>query len=435
MGVYKPLFKRAIFPISEYIAGTSIQTKLKFLHRSQRWSREELEEYQNKRIRLLIKHAYGNVPYYRTLFKKHHILPSEIKNKNDLKKIPILTKEDLKTNCELLRAVNLRGCSFPTYSSGSTGQPKKFFITKESQSWGWAATYRAWSWQGYQLGDKYTKLSLNKRDSMKKKIQDFLFRTQYSYTYNLNNKIIEELVKKLNKFKPHYIRSYPSSLAILSKHIKENKINIHKPKCIFTTGENLLKSDLDLIMKVFGSDCFDAYGGDTCTIAFETPNHNGYYVADELVALNFERTKKGNEIIVTNLVNYAFPLIRYNIEDIAEPCKSDVRDQFSFSKIKNIDGRSSEVVALPDGGKLVVHYFTILFEYYKGIDHFQIMQDKINNLIINLVINKEYKKEDEKRIIKQIKKDTNNKVKINIHYIRRIKETLSGKRRIIISEI
>src|SRR3989344_2086563 len=126
---YNKLFQKIIFQISERASGTSILRYLDFLEKSQYWPRKEIEKYQFKRLKLLLEHAYDNVPYYHELFDKIKFDYKKLKSLNDLKRIPFLTKELIKKRNEDLRATNYIDKSYPTFTSGSTGTPTRFFQT------------------------------------------------------------------------------------------------------------------------------------------------------------------------------------------------------------------------------------------------------------------------------------------------------------------
>ena len=59
---------------------------------------KQIKEIQERKLREIIKHAYQNVAYYRKLFIKNGIAPLDIRGLSDLKKIPYLTKDDIRTN-------------------------------------------------------------------------------------------------------------------------------------------------------------------------------------------------------------------------------------------------------------------------------------------------------------------------------------------------
>ena len=59
-------------------------------------SREEILKIQNEKIVRQVKHVYDNVPYYRDLMDKKGVKPEDIQSVDDIKKLPFLSKDDLK---------------------------------------------------------------------------------------------------------------------------------------------------------------------------------------------------------------------------------------------------------------------------------------------------------------------------------------------------
>ncbi len=76
---------------NDILLNMSIGKNLRFLLGSQRMSDLELENYQNIRLEKLIHHSYNNVSFYKEMFDKLNLKPEDIKNKEDLQKLPILT--------------------------------------------------------------------------------------------------------------------------------------------------------------------------------------------------------------------------------------------------------------------------------------------------------------------------------------------------------
>lgn len=79
----------------------------RFLAKSQWWSAEELREYQRRRLRRLLRHAYENVPYYRGVFDERGLKPDDFDDVEDLKKLPILTKDIIREHRDDLTARNI----------------------------------------------------------------------------------------------------------------------------------------------------------------------------------------------------------------------------------------------------------------------------------------------------------------------------------------
>ena len=130
------IFARHVWlPINDVIEGTAISRQLSLFEQSQWWKPEELEAYQNTRLKSLIHHAYTNVPYYHDLFRSLDISPSDIKTKEDLVKLPVLTKEDIRKSPERFIAQNIpRTSLIHEATSGSSGKVFEYFIDKNVMS-------------------------------------------------------------------------------------------------------------------------------------------------------------------------------------------------------------------------------------------------------------------------------------------------------------
>ena len=59
-------------------------------------SAEQIREWQNERLVKQIKRVWDNVPYYRKKMEEKGVTPDDIKSVDDLKKLPFLTKDDLR---------------------------------------------------------------------------------------------------------------------------------------------------------------------------------------------------------------------------------------------------------------------------------------------------------------------------------------------------
>src|ERR687892_1845783 len=96
--------------------------------RNQWLSKTQLEGYQNEKLRLLIRHVYAAVPYYKDLMRDRKLTPSDFKTRSDLQKLPVLKKDDVKKN-----ATRLMSTKYPKlllrhgHTSGTTGSPLDFY--------------------------------------------------------------------------------------------------------------------------------------------------------------------------------------------------------------------------------------------------------------------------------------------------------------------
>jgi len=98
MGIYNLIDKYLLIPSAELFFGSTLSSQLRKLKADEFISQERILEIQNDKLRRLIRHCYDTVPYYRKLFLECGIKPDEIRNKEDLQRIPILTKQIIRDN-------------------------------------------------------------------------------------------------------------------------------------------------------------------------------------------------------------------------------------------------------------------------------------------------------------------------------------------------
>ena len=131
-----------ILPMSDLATGQCVHKYFKFLKSTETWTRQQIDDYQNERLRLLIRHSVSKVPYYRDLFKRLGLTAEDIQTKEDLYKIPVIDKNIMRR--EGIERLTAEG--FPKKellyerSGGSTGEPLSYYITKESASVNLAAS-------------------------------------------------------------------------------------------------------------------------------------------------------------------------------------------------------------------------------------------------------------------------------------------------------
>ena len=179
----------------------------KTLGKSQFWSQERIESYQNNRLRKLIYHSYSTVPYYRDLFDNLSLKPSDINSKEDLKKLPILTKEDIRINFPKRIVSKLfEKRAIKISSSGSTGEPLQYLINKEAYEMNFSTKLRGWSWSGWNFGENYAKISNHPRNGIFKNLYDLIFGCKYIYDDGLDDdKCLKIMYSPFLQLYPHQL--------------------------------------------------------------------------------------------------------------------------------------------------------------------------------------------------------------------------------------
>lgn len=438
MTFYNRLQENIVLPAADWLTGRSVSASLDFLLGSQGWSNDRLKEYQEERLLRLVSHAWENVPFCRDLFRAAGIRPSDIRGLGDLHKIPVISKDDMRSRPPDYYLARNR-CSrtdIRMNSSGSTGEPFTYLINPEAFSMNYAAAIRGWYWMGYRLGDSYVKMSQNKRSSFTKKLQDLVLRNDYMFIRDLTPQALKEVIEKLNRSEPEYIRCYPDPLLFMAILINEGMSIGFEAKAINTTGNILTPGAREKIEKAFRAPVFDSYSCESSAQFFQGPGRNAYlasmeYAITEVLDSKGLPSSKGRHV-TTDLWNYTMPFLRYDTQDLIERDEAAPAPGMGLDRFSRITGRDSDILVTPSGKYLIVHTFTIFFEYFEEIRKFQVVQESADRMTVKLVVNDRYTAATGKRIIDGLLDLIGDDVKTELQVVDDIPLLPSGKRRFLI---
>jgi len=304
---------------------------LQELEGSQRWPLDKILEIQNQRLRRLISHAYENVPYYYRLMNERNLKACDINRSVDLVKLPVLTKQLIRRNFNDVTARDFpERETIHACTGGSSGEPFIFHSTREDQySRGYARSLRARRWYGYRIGDRSVWFHnrppyISLLHEARRVFIRFFERELEFDVHKISTDNIALYAKRLEKFKPNLIHGFPSAIYLLAQCIeKEGKPGL-RPRIIITGGEQLYDYQKELFKTVFKCDTYSSYSSwEMHSIADECVEHTGFHIAAENAIVEVvdgegKPVPAGVEgrILITNLHNYAMPLIRYDIGDI-----------------------------------------------------------------------------------------------------------------------
>ena len=418
------------------------------LQRTQWLPRSRLKEIQRKKLRLLLEHAFRHVSFYHRIFEAKGLKPSDIKSVEDLLKLPIVTRHDIRNNFHEFLSRNFRKYG-PVFNStsGSTGEPFGYYIDRRTVGIARAAMWRGWGYAGYRLGDKmavFAGLSLASRlqkslGTAAKKVVD---RLMYFPAVNLRREILVVHAERMLKFKPKFIRGYPSSLYFFANFLEEEGIGNICPKAVFTTAEMLFPYQRRLLEEVFRCDVIDDYGAyDGGTRASECGDHCGYHMAVEKAVMEFcdddgNQVSEGEKgrIVATDLFNYAMPFVRYDTGDVGVYSSEECSCGRSLPLMKQILGRTTDMLRFSNGAVLSGPSLTVIFKDF-DFKQFQLVQDRDDLLLVRVIKGKTYVDEDTRRLQKILEDVIGEGVEIRFEFLDFISPTKSGKWKFIISHV
>lgn len=373
---------------------------LRSLRRAQWLSPTELAKVQEDRIRRLVAHAYTNVPYYRQVMVERGIQPSDIRSKADLVALPLLTKAIIRNRYADLRAIG--GVSRPglvseNHTGGSTGVPLDFLQDENYRDWGMMELQRDFEMCGYRLGDPIAFLWGSDYDArphktMRGRLRNWATNTLYLDAFDATEQDYVRYGRRLAAFRPALLVGYVSSLVVLARVIRAHRLEGVRPRAIQSSAETLTPPQRELIEATFRCRVFDRYGcREVGNIAHECDHHSGLHALEDNnvveVLLEGRAAKAGEagDLIVTNLHNYAMPLIRYVIGDMAVPLDQRCSCGRGLPLLREVTGRRADVIRTPSGRILHGEFFTHLFYKTTGVREFQVVQRTPVRLNISIV--------------------------------------------------
>jgi phenylacetate-CoA ligase len=446
------LIKHVTFPAYHRLRGDSLVANLRVLMETQYFSADRLNEIRIRKLRELLTFAFENSEFYRHRFTQAGVHPDQIRDFDDLRKLPMLTKAEIIENEGRLVASNFRPEELHRRATGgSTGQHVPFYRDNRCLGYKLAAEYRFNRWAGWDIGRSIAYVWPAMQDfsasvSWKGRIRNALLDRRFVLpSGKLDEGILASHVRRLQALSPFLIRAFPNPLDVLAKYIREHSRAVIRPKAILTTGEPLLPAQRSLFEEVFRCPVFNLYASRECgNHASECEVHSGMHIAVEGLHLEFVRDGRPvaqgqpGQILMTDFENYGMPFIRYQIQDMGALASAACSCGRSLPLMTFEAGRISDFVVSPGDGALVsgsslCHY---LIAEGPNVGQIQIIQDAPDHLTIRVRRSDEYRDDDAEKIANFgsiVDRIFGGRLKTSIEFVDLIPHERSGKYRFCIN--
>ena len=376
---------------------------------TERLSAEEITKRQFKQAEALLYMAARSVPFYKDRLPKiEGELTPEIWNS-----IPVLERDQLiDAKDKLVNKRPLKGHEqlHKITSSGSTGVPVTAYGTPITRMFWDAFTLRDHLWQKRDLSGKLVSIRPEGGEPGKPlQAKNWGSGTSMAYEtgpaamLNSRTDVAEQLVW-LKQQNPGYLLSLPSNLNELAKLCIEKGISLPKLKQIRTYGELLTDAIRERCQQAWDVEIVDAYSAqEVGYIAMQCPEQGNYHIQSEslLVEVLDENDQpcspgQSGRVVVTTLLNFGAPLIRYALGDYAqlgEPCACGR----GLPVLNKILGRQRNMMRTPDGR---VHWPSFPSSYWslEKIKQMQLVQQAPDQLLIRLVVSEILNDKEEEKL-------------------------------------
>lgn len=414
-----------------------------FLTRSFQWkSPDEIAHYQLGRLQDVVRAAAEHVPFYQRRFREIGFESGDLKSLDDLKGLPLLTKRELKEHFDELYDRSRAGEAVLFQTSGTTGQPTQFLLSREQTVMELAYLWRFWLWTGYR---PYARVAAFRHYTPQQgepisKYERFS-NTRFFSVHDMYESRLGEYVDTFNRFRPWLVRGYPTSIYILASFALERGLPLHRPRVVVTSSETLLPQHRETIEKAMGAPVFDWYGtNERILTACQCEQRGEYHInaeagIAEFVDLGDENVTEGaKSLVLTGLINTIMPLIRFDVGDLAVPGTGPCPCGRGLPTVKKFIGRTDDILVTHEGKRITPVRFYTLFEKYPQVDQFQVVQLRPDYIEVRVVSNGGYDREVHKALAVQLGRVVGN-VTLEIKRVDQIEITSAGKRRNVISHV
>lgn len=424
------------------IKGLPVHEQLSQLQKTQFLPSEKIRKIQEDKLNNILKHAVRNVPFYADRISETAV------SYFDLKGFPFVTKREITQEPSAFLSRKLYGKLNKKTTGGSTGEALTVFKDAISFTNGLAATWRGYEWAGVGIGSKQARfwgVPITPAERIKMRLTDFVAHRKRYSAFAFTDFDLSNYTRQLERFDPDYFYGYVSMLNQYADFLIKNKLSFSGDlKSIITTSEVLTSDIRKKLEGVWGVRVYNEYGcGELGTIAHEC-EYGNLHVNDENMIIEIydgdRKAKAGEvgEIVVTELNNFAMPLIKYRLGDYASISDKSCQCRRGLTIIDNLYGRAYDMIQNKEGRLFHGEFFMYIFEEAKrkglGIASFQVIQKDIDYFKIKIVPDTGYSKRSEAYIRDYFQNNFSNSATIDFERVSEIKRTKSGKMRVIIGK-
>lgn len=388
-----PAVAKRILLIGGWFHGERIGAHLAEAEANERLGRDALFGIQRDKLERLLRFVLQHNPYYVRKF-------AEINPLDDFIRVPLLTKQELRENFLALvtpGSGRLERCK----TSGSTGEPLKFFRDPMVFGHTLASVYRAHRWHGLDVGAREAMLwgiPSGRLARLRVRLRDMALNRFRERAYDLSPEVLNHFFETVSRKRPEYLFGYSSMVYEFALFVRERQYDgaALKLRAAICTAETIHDHQRTVIEETFACPVVSEYGSaETGIISYQCPT-GSHHISDDCVLVEL-LDDEGNpvpdgevgRVVVTVLHSQSAPIIRYELGDYAVRRPGTCACGSSLSMLERIVGRTSGVIVTPSGRcfhSIAVYYVMKEFaDRFGGLRQFRVVQTEVDHLEFHVV--------------------------------------------------
>jgi phenylacetate-CoA ligase len=426
---------------------TDLWRSLELLEETQFWPRPRLERLRDAKLASLVAHLYRVSPGYCRLMDERGVTPEAVRGVADIDKLPIMTKALLREQAAALRATDVPDEQIEWgVTGGTSGVPMRIPRDLVGTPWMRAAYWRGLGWGGLALGVPWAQLfggALGQQQVRpQNRLKNWFAGKTFLPAFQLNDRNVAEYAEAVRDSGARFLVGYASACNQLAAYVERAGLKVQFD-AVFPTAELLLEDWEARLTRVFGAKVMPYYGcGEVQSLAYSCPEVRGvYHTTDEHAVLEVERAdgSTGFEgegaFLITDLDNWAMPLIRYRTGDAGRLEGPGCSCGRTLARISRLDGRVNDVLLTTTGATISGVLGAHALRSIGGVDAFQLIQRRPGHAVIRIVRGAAYDARAAEQELRGIFTDhLGTGSEVAFEYVAELPRTAAGKSRFVINE-
>lgn len=434
------LCRNQAFWLMDAIKGGNVKKYLQLLKNCEdgKWTDDEIENYQYKKTIKLLQHCRSTVPFYKS------------QTSTNLIDWPVVKKATFKNGYEqFLSSCYQKENLIRMSTSGSTGTPFVCYqdVMKKRHVNAEVLYYNGQT--GYQIGRRIIYLRSVVSEISKSKLLQFAQNIYLLNCTDLSDRGIEEKIDFIREYTKDcgaMMMGYSSTLDAFRKYFEKYGFDKAAGCNLYgiVGGSTMLYDNTRWAMeKAFNCKCFSRYANEENGFLGQDGVENNTFFMNranyvvEILKLNSDEPAEIGEIgriVVTDLYNYAMPMVRYDTGDVGAWSFVEHNGK-SRKAIGSFGGRVVDMIYNCNGETTSPHSISTAMWKFQNIEKYQFAQKEIGIYEIRLVLSENNTIINENELIKALKVVVGQSADICVKILDDIPPLKSGKYRYIINEM
>lgn len=424
------LLRRYSFWILDFLKGGELRknyTDIKFINDN--YFNSKVKNRRELLLQKILNHAISSTKYY-----------NKLEINSSLDQFGVVNKNIIRGDFAEFESKSYKNkLKYKVVTSGSTGVPFVTYLNKDKKNRNSTDTIYFVKKAGFKMGEQLFYIRLWDNQHRRTKVSERILNIVSHNISDLSDVDISNILDKMKKSNYNKgLLAYASAYDVIGQYldrIKPKPFN-YKVRSIIAIAEGVSDYARKAMQKYFSISVISRYSAsETGIIAQQNSDCSDFDInwASYMVEVldvdtdNAVRYGKTGRIVITDLFNYAVPLIRYDTGDLGV---MNINSESKEPVLTKIEGRKMDMIYNTNGDLIsshIVHQICL----YKGIIQYQLIQTDKKEYLFKINATKEFIQEQE--LINRYKKYFGKDSIINIDYVDEIPILSSGKRRKVVN--